>query len=169
MNPDSDFQFLTDLMSEGSVYEPSSTSDRDSEPEHAPLSVQIHSLTANIYLDCPIEQLVPAHYVREAEKSSAVQQNVWVFRYGRHDARDVDLKMWSNTDIRYRGVFKALCKVPSFDKDLYDGGSEFGLDELFNKSTAAQGHVLYALLHEILEIAHIRRQMYGRRSYFYLR
>lgn len=77
--------------------------------------------------------------------------------------------MWSNTDIRYRGVFKALCKVPSFDKDLYDGGSEFGLDELFNKSTTAQGHVLYALLHEILEISHIRRQMYSRRSYFYLR
>lgn len=69
MDPDGDFQFLMDLMSESSVYEHSSGSDRDSEPEHAPLSVQIHSLTANVYLDCPIEELVPARYVREAEKS----------------------------------------------------------------------------------------------------
>lgn len=81
----------------------------------------------------------------------------------------MDLEMWSNTDIRYRGVFKTLRKVPSFDKDLYDGGSLFGLDELFNKSTTAQSQVLYAFLHEILDMMHIRRETHNIRSYFYLR
>lgn len=68
MDPNGDFQFLMELMSEGSVYEPSS-SDGDSEAERGPLKVQIYNLTAKVYLDCSIEELVPARYVRDAEKS----------------------------------------------------------------------------------------------------
>lgn len=91
-------------------------------------------------------------------KPAAVQRKPWIFRRGAEDARTVDLEEWSKVDIRYRGVFKTLKKVPRFSKALWDGGCESCQPELDSKTPRAQGQVVYALLNEIGNMLALERR-----------
>jgi hypothetical protein len=86
-------------------------------------------------------------------------------------------------DIRYRGVFKTLRKVPQFTKGLFEddtmgdlsnvtsSSSSFSKKDKFDFEEAAkgQGQVVYALLDEILVALKIRRDAGGLKEYFFLR
>lgn len=65
----------------------------------------------------------------------------------------MDLNKWSTVDIKYRGVFKTLEKVPRFVRGVYQDGPRDGIvpDEKIEESGRFQGHVVYALLSDILE------------------
>jgi hypothetical protein len=92
------------------------------------------------------------------------------------------LSKWSKVDIRYRGVFKTLRKVPQFTKGLFENDTTGELSSLssssssskknkfdFEEAAKAQGQVVYALLEEILIALKIRREAGGLKEYFYLR
>ncbi|KAJ5807066.1 hypothetical protein N7474_010658 [Penicillium riverlandense] len=139
-------------------------------PSHpGPYELEVHNLTAKIFLNRPIQDLVPVRYLRMADRFSTVQRKAWIFRTGTEDARTVDLEEWSIIDIRYRGVFKTLAKVPCFDKGLWDGGSELCRVELDAKKPRAQAQVIYALMNEIGEMLGIKRSMSDGKGHFYLR
>jgi hypothetical protein len=94
----------------------------------------------------------------------------WIFRAAR-DGREVNLSKWSKVDIRFRGVYKTLKKVPPFVNGLFesDSGKMNSLKGDFDEAAKAQGQVVYALLDEVLNMLKIRREAEGYREYFYLR
>ncbi|CAL5869439.1 uncharacterized protein PFLUO_LOCUS3668 [Penicillium psychrofluorescens] len=148
---------------------PRLTSPKITPTQPGPYGLEVHNLTAKIFLDRPLKDLVPVRYLRMADRFSTVQRKAWIFRTGTDDARTVDLEEWSIVDIRYRGVFKTLAKVPCFDKGLWDGGSELCQVELDAKKPRAQAQVIYALMNEIGEMLGIKRSMSDGKGHFYLR
>ncbi|KAJ5604948.1 hypothetical protein N7510_010102 [Penicillium lagena] len=148
---------------------PQPTSPEVTPTQLSPYELEVHNLTAKIFLNRPVEDLVPVRYLRMADRFSTVQRRAWIFRTGTEDARTVDLEEWSIVDIRYRGVFKTLAKVPCFDKGLWDGGSELCRVELDAKKPRAQAQVIYALMNEIGDMLGIKRSMNDGKGYFYLR
>ncbi|KAF7586347.1 hypothetical protein BBP40_009043 [Aspergillus hancockii] len=134
--------------------------------------IEVHGLRAKVFLNCPQEDLIPSRYLRKAERSSVVQRTIWLFRR-QQDARQVNLSKWSKVDIRFRGVYKTLKKVPPFRKGLYEDdegqlpGSEWEFD--FEEASRAQGQVIYALMDDILRALKIRRETDDDQSYFCLR
>ncbi|KAE8362677.1 hypothetical protein BDV27DRAFT_146747 [Aspergillus caelatus] len=81
--------------------------------------IEVHGLKARIFLNCSEEDLVPSRYLRKAERSPVAQRTIWLFRR-QQNACQVNLNRWSKVDIRFRGVFKTLKKVPLFRKGLYE-------------------------------------------------
>ncbi|PWY64067.1 hypothetical protein BO70DRAFT_208281 [Aspergillus heteromorphus CBS 117.55] len=104
--------------------------------------------------------------------TAAVQRPVWIFREA-EDGREVNQKKWSKVDIRFRGVFKSLKKVPQFEDGVYEenGGNVKSLPTgmSFKDSAKAQSWVVYALLDEILNLLDIRQESEDEHQYFYLR
>lgn len=107
-----------------------------------------------------------------------VQRKPWCFRNA-DDARDVNIKEWSQVDIRFRSVFMTLRKLPEFGS-LYDededdegyGTMDAGGDKSkpkFDETVKLQGQVVYALLLEILEAFRVTRETDDDDSYFFLR
>ena len=157
-------------------------------PQTKTVNIQVHGLRAHYFLNRPPEDLVPARYLRKADRSrkapafllyhstdpvAVVQRAPWIFRASKilHNA---DVKHWSKVDIRFRGVFQTLEKVPSFHAGLYedDHGRLNDDDEPppdFHDAAGAQGLVVYALLHEILTMIDIRREAESHKSFFCLR
>ncbi|KAJ5580021.1 uncharacterized protein N7459_006006 [Penicillium hispanicum] len=134
-----------------------------------PLECTVHNLTAKIFLNRPAEDLVPARYLRRAERTPTVQRKAWVFRNGAEDAHHVDLNAWSKVDIRYRGVFKTLAKVPCFSKCLWDGGCEDCQQELDDGRPSAQAQVIYALMNEVGDMLDLQRPTKNGDAIFELR
>ncbi|GES59994.1 hypothetical protein ATEIFO6365_0002032500 [Aspergillus terreus] len=142
-------------------------------PETKTVNIQVHGLKAHYFLDRPPEDLVPARYLRKADTSPVVQRAPWIFR-APTTLHNADVKHWSKVDIRFRGVFQTLEKVPSFRAGLYedDHGRLNDDDESppdFHDAAGAQGLVIYALLHEILTMIDIRREAESHKSFFCLR
>ncbi|KAE8352442.1 hypothetical protein BDV28DRAFT_157904 [Aspergillus coremiiformis] len=145
--------------------------DADSTKEKA-ISIEVHGLKARIFLNCAQEDLIPSRYLRKAERSPLVQRKIWLFR--RHqNVCQVNLNRWSEVDIRFRGVYKTLKKVPPFTNGLYEdetGGLGPVTREFdFDHAARAQGQVVYALLDEVLGGLKILRETDDSESYFCLR
>ncbi|KAJ5096165.1 hypothetical protein NUU61_005521 [Penicillium alfredii] len=134
-----------------------------------PYGIDVHHLTAKVFLNRPVEDLIPVRFLRMAERTPTVQRKAWIFRSGVEDARDIDLNEWSKIDIRYRGVFKTLAKVPCFSKGLWDGGCELCQVELEQKKPWAQAQVVYALLEEIGDMLDIKRSTADGKKVFFLK
>ncbi|KAJ5659224.1 hypothetical protein N7507_005675 [Penicillium longicatenatum] len=107
---------------------------------------RVHNLDAKFFLNRPSEDLIPPKYLRRAEHATTIRRKPWIFRGSVEDARYVDQSDWSKVDIRYRGVFKTLAKVPDFSKGLWDGGSEEHMISTDYKNMRSQGQVVYALM-----------------------
>ncbi|OGE48703.1 hypothetical protein PENARI_c026G06537 [Penicillium arizonense] len=122
-----------------------------------PHEVDVHGLTARFFLKRPIEDLIPVRFLMQAEQHPVTHRKAWIFRDGTQDGRDVDLDEWSPVDMRYRGVFKSLAKVPQFTKGLWEGGCELFDYDVGTKNPRVQAHVIYALLHEIGDMLNISR------------
>ncbi|KAL2832441.1 hypothetical protein BDW59DRAFT_157270 [Aspergillus cavernicola] len=144
-----------------------------SEDEALPMELNVHGLKAKVYLNCADVDVIPARYLEKAERSPMLKRTPWIFRAAR-DGRDVNLSKWSRVDIRFRGVFKTLKKVPPFTRGLFESDSgrmassaSSKLD--FEEAVKAQGQVVYALMDEILNMLRIRRETESHREYFYLR
>ncbi|KAE8397207.1 hypothetical protein BDV37DRAFT_289627 [Aspergillus pseudonomiae] len=136
------------------------------------VEIEVHGLKARIFLNCPEEDLIPSRYLKKAQRSPVSQRTIWLFRR-QQNARQVNLNRWSTVDIRFRGVFKTLKKVPLFRKGLYEDDAGHGDPPArgydFATAVRAQGQVVYALLDEILGALSITRETEDPESYFYLR
>ncbi|PKY05618.1 hypothetical protein P168DRAFT_317145 [Aspergillus campestris IBT 28561] len=138
-------------------------------PERETITIEVHGLKAKFYLNRPEEDLIPAHYLQKAEQTPSTNRPIWLFR-GREDARNVNLNKWPTVDTRFRGVYKTLKKVPAqFANGIY-GDSGHGQPTSSSSSTPssrinftdaakAQGQVVYALLHEVMDMMRIGRRM----------
>ncbi|KAL2796461.1 hypothetical protein BJX66DRAFT_335957 [Aspergillus keveii] len=149
--------------------------------EALPIEIYVHGLKAKVYANCADVDIVPARYLEKADRSPLLKRTPWIFRTARN-GRTVNLSKWSKVDIRYRGVFKTLRKVPQFTKGLFENDTAGELSSLssssssskknkfdFEEAAKAQGQVVYALLEEILVALKIRREAGGLKEYFYLR
>ncbi|KAL4889826.1 hypothetical protein BDV59DRAFT_204851 [Aspergillus ambiguus] len=147
-------------------------SDTPPSPEETTVNIDVHGLKAHFFLNRPEEDLIPSRYLRKADRSPVVQRTIWIFRHVR-DARNEDLANWSKVDIRFRGVYQTLKKVPPFCAGLYDdddGRLPDGYSTVYYEDAIrAQGQVAYALLDEILAMTDIRRETEYHKSYFNLR
>lgn len=170
---------------------------------------RVHNLDAKFFLNRPMEDLIPAKYLRRAEHTckfklsghspsqwsrpklhpelyprsshvdysfiltlpptASVQRKPWIFRGSVEDARDVDQTEWSKVDIRYRGVFKTLAKVPTFSKGLWDGGSEEHMMKADFGSLRSQGQVIYALMGEVADMVDLQRPTREGDAIFFLK
>ncbi|KAL4759722.1 uncharacterized protein BDW70DRAFT_169224 [Aspergillus foveolatus] len=108
------------------------TNTDDHDDDALPLEIDVHGLRAKVYLNCADVDIVPARYLEKAERSSILKRTPWIFRTAK-DGRSVNIAKWSKVDIRYRGVFKTLKKVPVFSGGLF-GSSTSGI------SSAADEH-----------------------------
>ncbi|KAL4812661.1 hypothetical protein BDW67DRAFT_188441 [Aspergillus spinulosporus] len=107
--------------------------DTDNHDDDAlPLEIDVHGLRAKVYLNCADVDIVPARYLEKADRSPILKRTPWIFRTAK-DGRSVNIGRWSKVDIRYRGVFKTLKKVPVFSNGLF-GSSTSGV------SSAADEH-----------------------------
>ncbi|PLN76962.1 hypothetical protein BDW42DRAFT_196850 [Aspergillus taichungensis] len=131
------------------------------------ITIEVHGLKAKIQLNRPEEDLIPADYLQKAAQTPSTNRPIWLFR-GREDARGVNLNRWSTVDTRFRGVYKTLKKVPAqFASGIYEDGSPEQSSSSsssssrinFTEAAKAQGQVVYALLHEILDMMRIGRRM----------
>ncbi|KAJ5225461.1 hypothetical protein N7468_006686 [Penicillium chermesinum] len=147
----------------------SSSSVSDFEDKADSYKCSVHNLTAKVFLNRPLQDLIPGRYLRRAEHTGVAQRKAWIFRGGAEDGRQVNQKEWSKIDIRYRGVFKTLSKVPQFKKGLWEGGSEKCHGELNDKSRLAQAQLVYALLSDVTEMLDLQRPTKDGNSIFYLR
>ncbi|OOO03853.1 hypothetical protein OAory_01022640 [Aspergillus oryzae] len=140
--------------------------------EEKVVEIEVHGLKARVFLNCSEEDLIPSRYLKKAERSPVAQRTIWLFRR-QQNARQVNLNRWSKVDIRFRGVFKTLKKVPLFRKGLYeDDVGHWGppaREYDFASAARAQGQVVYALLDEVLDALKITRETESDESYFYLR
>ncbi|CEL02368.1 hypothetical protein ASPCAL03539 [Aspergillus calidoustus] len=150
--------------------------------EALPIEIDVHGLKAKVYANCSDVDIVPARYLEKADRSPLLKRTPWIFRTAR-DGRTVNLGKWSKVDIRYRGVFKTLRKVPQFTKGLFEDDTTGDLSNVtsssspfskkdkfdFEEAAKAQGQVVYALLDEILVALKIRRDAGGLKEYFFLR
>lgn len=96
-----------------------------------------------------------------------MKQVPWLFKSAEpgRDARLVDLDQWSPLDIRFRGVFKTLKKVPGFDKGLYGRGSDVDSRKLEGVGNAqVQGQVVYALLTEFVDMLGLKQQIFDEKG-----
>lgn len=102
---------------------------------------------------------------------AVVERSPWVFRSDTQDARPVDLSRWSTFDIRYRGVFRTLQKVPAFANGLYEDvcDAERVSAASVSQTTLFQDQVVYALLSELFEMMDLRHAVNGDKSFFFLR
>ncbi|KAJ5810393.1 uncharacterized protein N7503_002611 [Penicillium pulvis] len=130
---------------------------------------RVHNLDAKFFLNRPMEDIIPAKYLRRAEHTSSVQRKPWIFRGNVEDARDVDQGEWSKVDIRYRGVFKTLAKVPTFSKGLWDGGSEDHMVQTDSRNSRSQGQVIYALMNEVADMIDLQRPTREGDAIFFLK
>ncbi|KAJ0422597.1 hypothetical protein BJY00DRAFT_310968 [Aspergillus carlsbadensis] len=150
--------------------------------EALPIEIDVHGLKAKVYLNCADVDIVPARYLEKADRSPLLKRTPWIFRTARN-GRTVNLSKWSKVDIRYRGVFKTLRKVPQFTKGLFEDDTIGELSNMpsssssplkknkfdFEEAAKAQGQVIYALLDEIVVALKIRREAGGLKEYFFLR
>ncbi|KAL4932316.1 uncharacterized protein BDV17DRAFT_287845 [Aspergillus undulatus] len=107
---------------EGEIEEISSfpESDTESDGEDAlPIEVDVHGVKAKVYLNCAEADIIPARYLEKADRLHILKRVPWIFRAAK-DGRTVNINKWSKVDIRYRGVFKTLKKVPPFEAGLFD-------------------------------------------------
>ncbi|KAL4803965.1 hypothetical protein BDV18DRAFT_162376 [Aspergillus unguis] len=164
--------------------EPESASDDDADSQ--PLEIEVHGLKAKVYLNCADVDMIPVRYLEKAGRMPILKRTPWIFRAVK-DGRDVNMNKWSKVDIRFRGVFKTLKKVPAFKYGLFDGpASEAALTSEngrkrsgsgsgsawkkidFEEAVKAQGQVVYALLDEVLNMLKIRREAEDNRECFFL-
>ena len=101
--------------------------------------------------------------------TAVVQDKPWVFCQDEVNARDVDLKRWPSSDIRYRGVFRTLARAPRIGTGLWEGGSEECQQELLDSQSRAQAQVVYALLDEIGRLLDLKHLTADARRVFYLK
>ncbi|KAB8218133.1 hypothetical protein BDV33DRAFT_232329 [Aspergillus novoparasiticus] len=94
------------------------------------VEIEVHGLKARVFLNCSEEDLIPSRYLKKAERSPVAQRTIWLFRRPQN-ARQVNLNRWSKVDIRFRGVFKTLKKVPLFQKDALKITRETDSDESY--------------------------------------
>ncbi|OGM40968.1 hypothetical protein ABOM_010500 [Aspergillus bombycis] len=140
--------------------------------EQKVVEIEVRGLKARVFLNCPEEDLIPSRYLKKAQRSPMVQRIIWLFRR-QQNARQVNLNRWSTVDIRFRGVFKTLKKVPLFRKGLYEDDASHEDPPArrydFASAARAQGQVVYALLDEVLGVLSITRETEDPESYFCLR
>ncbi|KAL5044487.1 hypothetical protein BDW71DRAFT_215678 [Aspergillus fruticulosus] len=102
-----------------------SDTDTDNGDGTLPLELDVHGLKAKVYLNCADVDIIPARYLEKADRSPILKRTPWIFRATK-DGRSVNIGKWSKVDIRYRGVFKTLKKVPVFSGGLF-GSSTSGM------------------------------------------
>ncbi|KAL3460510.1 hypothetical protein BJX64DRAFT_300605 [Aspergillus heterothallicus] len=149
--------------------------------EAVPIEIDVHGLRAKVYPNCADVDIIPARYLEKADRSPLLKRTPWIFRTA-SDGRTVSLSKWSKVDIRYRGVFKTLRKVPQFTKGLFENDHEGRMTSNLSSSSSsrkkkfnfeeaakAQGHVVYALLDEILVALKVQREAGSQNEYFFLR
>ncbi|KAJ5778287.1 hypothetical protein N7520_001533 [Penicillium odoratum] len=154
-------------LGESSTMRQHNSNARSTQP--GPHMCRVHNLEAKFFLNRPVEDLIPAKYMRRAENNSTVQRKPWIFRGAVDDARDVDQSDWSEVDIRYRGVFKTLLKVPPFSKGLWEGGSEEHMPQDGTRNMRTQAQVMYALVSEVGEMLDLQRPTREGDAVFFLK
>ncbi|KAJ5675713.1 hypothetical protein N7462_008610 [Penicillium macrosclerotiorum] len=125
--------------------------------EMRPIECNAQNITGKVFLNRPVDNLVPPRFLHMAHHTTTVQRKPWIFRGGAEDARKVNMGRWSKVDIRYRGVFKTLAKVPRFQRGLWEDGSEDCQDKLDEAKDHTQDQVIYALLNELGEMMNLKR------------
>ncbi|KAL4937649.1 hypothetical protein BDV06DRAFT_215714 [Aspergillus oleicola] len=91
----------------------------DEDDDTLPIEIDVHGIKAKIFLNCADADIVPTRYLEKAERSPPLKRTPWIFRAAK-DGRAVNISKWSKADIRFRGVFKTLKKVPPFTNGLFD-------------------------------------------------
>ncbi|KAL4918645.1 hypothetical protein BDW62DRAFT_210271 [Aspergillus aurantiobrunneus] len=153
---------------------PDAGTETESDDGALPLELDVHGLKAKVYLSCADVDIVPGRYLEKADHSHLLRRTPWIFRAVK-DGRDVNINKWSKVDIRFRGVFKTLKKVPPFANGLFDGDSSGRMVSRsssrmdFDEAVKAQGQVVYALFDEILNMLKIRREAESHQQCFFLR
>ncbi|KAI9372736.1 hypothetical protein BJX61DRAFT_552678 [Aspergillus egyptiacus] len=152
------------------VREEQAESEISEDEEALPLEVTVHDVKAKLYLNCADADIIPVRYLEKADRLAILKRVPWIFR-GTDDGRAVSLNKWSKVDIRFRGVFQTLKKVPLFAKGLFenDGGKMTSSKVDLADAVKQQGNVVYALLDEILDMLKLKREMNCHQKYFYLR
>ncbi|KAJ5935581.1 hypothetical protein N7466_005128 [Penicillium verhagenii] len=131
---------------------------------------EVHGITAKFYLNFAPEELIPERYFREAERFVHVRRQPWVFRASSEYPRHVQLDAWSEVDLRYKTVFQALHKVPEFEKDLWEGGSEEPMnDNDAPKNRRNQAQVIFTMVKEIEAMMDVYRLTRDGRTSFTLK
>ncbi|KAL6233214.1 hypothetical protein BDW75DRAFT_252147 [Aspergillus navahoensis] len=114
--------------------------DNDDDNDTLPLELNVHGLKAKVYLNCADVDIVPARYLEKADRSLILNRTPWIFRTAK-DGRSVNIGKWSKVDIRYRGLFKTLKKVPAFSGGLFGSstsGKSSATDEHEDRSTGGR-------------------------------
>ncbi|KAJ5175357.1 uncharacterized protein N7482_001234 [Penicillium canariense] len=150
-----------------SAAKPSSVHTTFVETESSEVTVQ--NITARFFFNRPTKDLIPARFLQMAQNTPAVQRKAWIFRIGADNARHVNVRDWPEVDIRYRGVFRTLKRVPRFEKGLWEGGSDSCQEKLDDGQPRAQSQLVYALLNEIGEMLDLKRETKDEMNIFYLR
>ncbi|KAL4952410.1 hypothetical protein BDW69DRAFT_195670 [Aspergillus filifer] len=110
--------------------------EEDDDGDAYPLDIGVHGVNAKVFLNCADVDIVPARYLEKAERSQPLKRTPWIFRAA-EDGRSVKISKWSKADIRYRGVFKTLKKVPPFTGGLFDTFTSASVLNTTSYSTSA--------------------------------
>ncbi|KAL4993484.1 hypothetical protein BDV10DRAFT_199551 [Aspergillus recurvatus] len=116
---------IRESVQTGSEIDAESYTNTDNDNDNLPLELDVHGLKAKVYLNCADVDIVPARYLEKADRSPILKRTPWIFRAAK-DGRSVNIGKWSKVDIRYRGMFKTLKKVPVFSGGLF-GSSTSGI------------------------------------------
>ncbi|KAL1847603.1 hypothetical protein Plec18170_008500 [Paecilomyces lecythidis] len=117
-----------------------------------PIIIPIHSVTAKLYLNRPIEELIPAEHLKTADESSIPSIVPWVFRAGNQNGSKKDLDFWSDREPYFMNLFKALKQTPQFERPLYQGGSEFDEEVIPEEKYYFQGSVMHEFIEQIFNM-----------------
>ncbi|KAL2866872.1 uncharacterized protein BJX67DRAFT_381503 [Aspergillus lucknowensis] len=165
-----------DEIEEEKVKVPEHAIESDTDDDEAlPLEVDVHGLKAKVYLNCADVDIIPARYLEKADRLAMLKRVPWIFRAAKNGGRDVNLNKWSKVDIRFRGVFKTLKKVPPFLMGVFEtdgsgqmaSGTPSSFD--FDDASKAQDQAVYALMDEICGMLKIKREAESHREHFFLR
>ncbi|KAL4965332.1 uncharacterized protein BDV14DRAFT_200032 [Aspergillus stella-maris] len=112
--------------------------EEDDDDDAYPLEIGVHGINARVFLNCADADIVPVRYLEKAERSQPLKRTPWIFRAAK-DGRSVNISKWSKADIRYRGVFKTLRKVPTFTGGLFDTSTASSTLNNTSASASAEG------------------------------
>ncbi|PYH97430.1 hypothetical protein BO71DRAFT_318624 [Aspergillus ellipticus CBS 707.79] len=136
------------------------------------LEAEVHGLKVVLHMNCCEDDIVPSQWLMKANRTSVVRRPIWIFRHV-ENGRRVKVKRWSSVDIRFRGVFQALRKVPRFEGNLYEENGarvvRIPRKKSFEGSAKMQSWVVYALLDEIFKLLDIRQESEKPGQWFFLR
>ncbi|KAJ9363129.1 hypothetical protein C8Q69DRAFT_522763 [Paecilomyces variotii] len=116
------------------------------------ITIPIHSVKAKLYLNRPIEELIPSEYLKKADESPVPGIIPWVFRAGSQDGRAKDLDFWPDKDPYFMNLYKALKEAPAFERSFYEAGSEYDEEQIPEEEFYMQGSAMHEYLEELFDM-----------------